>query len=485
MLFSQIMKLKPLKNYAPESIYLLLILLRKYGLKGQFTQSVDEIIRDSKATRNTVVELFRDLKEGGYVVVEPSWVVKGKGKSVYHFTEKVDDLLNSDSRLKAVCESIKPATVSVMNSHSFQSFGGVNLKIRNSNRLFLSILVAHADEFGIVSNLSFSDISKSMGGISRDRFKSQLSTAKKMGVIEYRIAGVTGKRLFGKTKSTFYLNITHPLLESSFSHLGELKIHLDEVFDGTDRTESIALGKVSLWLSGKQTKSAFSKVNKDGIITEFYNWPVEILCLRPLVDANPKPYEVLSVVGYFRDRVVLEQLQLVLNNLASEMMFRNWIYHSDIIWTKRMRELLSWENLLPTASINRLKTEFQPVDSIDRLLLQRHDLALSDEAKIYLELVAWLLALSREIALRFERLLKLIYSEQTWEGGEFWIRPIVHDGYTVRRLHIVLKSTSCRGSCEVRVGKHDEIRIRGQEWKVIEIPNFRDMFRTSFMHQFT
>ncbi|MDF5602341.1 hypothetical protein P3746_28600, partial [Vibrio parahaemolyticus] len=144
------MKLKSLKNYTPESIYLLLFLLRKYGLNGQFTESVDEIVRDSKATRNTVVELFRDLKEGGCVVVEPSWVVKGKGKNVYHFTEKVDELLNSDSCLKAVCESIKPATASVMNSDSLQSFGGVNLKIRNSNRLFLSILVAHADEFGTV-----------------------------------------------------------------------------------------------------------------------------------------------------------------------------------------------------------------------------------------------------------------------------------------------------------------------------------------------
>ncbi|MDW2202515.1 hypothetical protein R7007_12675 [Vibrio sp. 1636] len=479
------MKLKSLKNYTPESIYLLLFLLRKYGLNGQFTESVDEIVRDSKATRNTVVELFRDLKEGGCVVVEPSWVVKGKGKNVYHFTEKVDELLNSDSCLKAVCESIKPATDSVMNSDSLQSFGGVNLKIRNSNRLFLSILVAHADEFGTVSNLSFSDISKSMGGISRDRFKSQLSTAKKMGVVEYHIAGVTGKRLFGKTKSTFYLNISHPLLELGFCHLGELKIHLKEVFDGTEKTESIALGIVSTCLSRDKTKHYFSKVNKDGIITEFYKWPVEVSCLRPIVNANPNPYEVLSVVGHYRDRVVLEQLQLVLNDLASEMMFRNWIEHSDIIWTTRMRELLSWKKILPTRDRILLKAEHHPIENIDELLLRRHELALSDEAKIYLEIVAWLLALAREIALRFERLLKLIYSEQTWEGGEFWIRPIVHDGYSVRRLHIVLKSTSCQGSCEVRVGKHDEIRIRGQEWKVIEIPNFRDMFRASFMHQFT
>ncbi|HHC6637471.1 TPA: hypothetical protein ACN397_001292 [Vibrio parahaemolyticus] len=143
------------------------------------------------------------------------------------------------------------------------------------------------------------------------------------------------------------------------------------------------------------------------------------------------------------------------------------------------------EKILPTRDRILLKAELHSIENIDELLLRRHELALSDEAKIYLEIVAWLLALAREIALRFERLLKLIYSEQTWEGGEFWIRPIVHDGYTVRRLHIVLKSTSCQGSCEVRVGKHDEIIIRGQEWKVIEIPNFRDMFRTSFMHQFT
>ncbi|HCM0913204.1 TPA: hypothetical protein N2817_001359 [Vibrio parahaemolyticus] len=173
------MKLKPLKNYTPESIYLLLFLLRKYGLNGQFTQSVDEIICDSKATRNTVVELFRDLKEGGYVVVEPSWVVKGKGKNVYHFTEKLDDLLNSDSRLKAVCESSRAATVFEINSHSLQSFGGDNLKIRNSNKLFLSILVAHADEFGTVSDLSFSDISKSMGGLVKTDLNHNCQPPKK------------------------------------------------------------------------------------------------------------------------------------------------------------------------------------------------------------------------------------------------------------------------------------------------------------------
>ncbi|MFH4601625.1 hypothetical protein [Vibrio diabolicus] len=476
------MKLKPLKNYTPESIYLLLFLLRKYGLKGQFTQSVDEIIRDSKATRNTVVELFRDLKEGGYVVVESSWLVKGKGKNVYHFTEKVDELLNSDSCLKAVCGSIKPATVSVMNSDSLQSFGGVNLKIRNSNRLFLSILVAHADEFGTVSNLSFSDISKSMGGISRDRFKSQLSTAKKMGVVEYHIAGVTGKRLFGKTKSTFYLNISHPLLESSFRCLGELKIYLNDAFHKTKRTESIALGIFSE--SRDKTSHVFSKLSKDEALTEFHNWPDELSCLKRIVEDNPNPSVELSVLWYFRDRAVLEQLQLVLNALASEMMFRTWIYQSDIKWTKRMKELLSWEKLLSTRSRNLFKTELHSLESIDELLLRRHELALNDEAKIYLKLVTWLLALAREIALRFERLLKIIYGEQAWKGGEFQIRPIVEDGSTICRFHIVFQSTSCQGLCEVRVGKHDEIRIHGQEWKAIENPYFRNLFIDLFMHQF-
>ncbi|MBS9824344.1 hypothetical protein [Vibrio alginolyticus] len=479
------MKLKPLKNYTPESIYLLLFLLRKYGLNGQFTQSVEEIVRDSKATRNTVVELFRDLKEGGYVVVESSWLVKGKGKNVYHFTKKVDVLLNSDRCLKAVCESIKPATVSVMNSHSLQSFGGANLKIRNSNRLFLSILVAHADEFGSVSNLSFSDISKSMGGISRDRFKSQLSTAKKMGVVEYHIAGVTGKRLFGKTKSTFYLNISHPLLESSFRCLGELKIHLNQLFNETLYTESIALGKVSTWLSREQTKSNFIRVNDDGITTEFYNFPTAISCLRPIVDANPNPSEVLSVMDYFRDRVVFEQLQLVLNDLASEMLFRSWKSYSNITWTTRMRELLSWEKLLPARDRTLLKAEIHSVDCIHQLLLRRHELPISDEAKNYLEVVTWLLALAREIALRFEGLLTLFLEEQNWDESEFRIRPVIHDKFYLRRFHIVFKSNFFQGMSEVQLGGNNKIRILGQEWKAIENPHFIDRFISLFKHEFS
>lgn len=76
-----------------------------------------------------------------------------------------------------------------------------------ATRMLLATLYSRADSCGVVINLSLYRLSK-LTGISEDRLDSQLKIIKNLGYMIDRISGLTGKCIFGRAASTFYMNIS-------------------------------------------------------------------------------------------------------------------------------------------------------------------------------------------------------------------------------------------------------------------------------------
>lgn len=84
------------------------------------------------------------------------------------------------------------------------------------NRLLLSVLLCHADRFGVVSNLGSSALCK-VTGLSQERLMYRVRVLIEQGLIRAYVPGVTSTLLSAKTKSIYFLNLNHPELSDEGS----------------------------------------------------------------------------------------------------------------------------------------------------------------------------------------------------------------------------------------------------------------------------
>lgn len=79
------------------------------------------------------------------------------------------------------------------------------------NRLLLSVLLCHADRFGVVSDLGSSALCN-ITGLSKERLRNRVQRLINQGLIRAYVPGATGTVLFTKIKSVYFLNLNHPEL---------------------------------------------------------------------------------------------------------------------------------------------------------------------------------------------------------------------------------------------------------------------------------
>lgn len=77
------------------------------------------------------------------------------------------------------------------------------------NRLVLMVLLAHADDAGVVRGMGPAELAK-LVGIRKDRFQRQVGKLKELGYIRGVVPGISGQRLFGVAPGAYYLNLAHP-----------------------------------------------------------------------------------------------------------------------------------------------------------------------------------------------------------------------------------------------------------------------------------
>jgi len=84
------------------------------------------------------------------------------------------------------------------------------------NRLLLSVLLCHADRFGVVRDLGSSVLCK-VTGLSKEGLKHRVQRLIDQGLIRAYVPGATSSVLFVKMKSVYFLNLNHPELSDEGS----------------------------------------------------------------------------------------------------------------------------------------------------------------------------------------------------------------------------------------------------------------------------
>lgn len=98
------------------------------------------------------------------------------------------------------------------------------------NRLLLAVLLAHADEFGVVQGLGARDLSN-LTGLKKEVLRQRLDSLKSLQFIRAAVSGVTGAKLFKPTPSQYFLNLGHSMLQAQtapFSMIFRTRLNYDD-----------------------------------------------------------------------------------------------------------------------------------------------------------------------------------------------------------------------------------------------------------------
>lgn len=302
-----------------------------------FELSVKNIAQNFCSTVNTVTSLLKKMNEADWIKIQKRQKIKGKDTSIYTFNKSFLNLVGEDEFLTKIANCNKDTIKKIIthgsvrrNNETEESLG---LSYRSSNRLFLLILFIHANEFGVIKNLSATDICKLMGGISRDRFKSQLNHLYVIGAIKTHVPGVTGKRLFGKIKGTFYLNLEHSFFKNIARKPFSISIQLNFVLSGNELTQASHLFFAYKRIVRQNSSQMQSKV------LETTNW-------HPAISSSIDKHHIKSVLPFFKNHALHDQFQSKLEQLSSLMLSNHF---EDLVLPEKMNCLKEylWLEMLP------------------------------------------------------------------------------------------------------------------------------------------
>ncbi len=193
-----------------EEKYAILRLLHLSNLKGGkvVASSARELAGELFISMQSMLLAVKYLESQGYLERSGDWSKSGTDKEVtYRLTSDFYACLNRDD---SVVSSVWLERLSVLLASKELN----QLSTRAAVKLLLLTLAAHADENGVVRNLSIKCLTKLLGRFSKDRHRSQMALlTKRKFILEY-CAGLSGHVLFGKQSSEYLVNINHPVFQA-------------------------------------------------------------------------------------------------------------------------------------------------------------------------------------------------------------------------------------------------------------------------------
>lgn len=166
--------------------------------------SFGEYAKQFRLTNNRVGQAIRELEARGVISISKEQGVDHRPKSLIVVDGDFADKLEASFENYSV--EVDGGLIRDV------AFGALRLEgskgLTALNRLFLSVLLVHSSKTGMVDDLGQASLSK-LTGFSVDQRRSQVSKLAELGFIRALVPGVTGRYLFGSTKSRYFLNMGH------------------------------------------------------------------------------------------------------------------------------------------------------------------------------------------------------------------------------------------------------------------------------------
>ena len=174
-----------------------------------FSWSVRGLAARFDASIGTAQKLMRKLKSAELVVHDDSDFNLGhRSKEVYKLSAFFSDMLSKYNAVKSPHALLQ---------NRLLNQGRESAKLLRSNIWLLVVLLEHADEYGVVSTMSYGDI-ELMTGMSVHRIKSQIHLLTKCGFILSQVPGQKRAMFQISKPSVYFMNIRHDFFGDDRKH---------------------------------------------------------------------------------------------------------------------------------------------------------------------------------------------------------------------------------------------------------------------------
>lgn len=155
-----------------------------------------------------------------YGLLDEIWTQEGKRSSkLYQLSEGLELLLASIT-LNTPCDHRELITevLTGLNAHGDGSSGMVNPNIKAQHRTLLIYLLYKADLGGAARGVAQNQIYRNTG-VSSEQLRNITNTLYQEELLHRYVPGMTGKRLYGRSPGTYFLNLSTPCFSSRYSRV--------------------------------------------------------------------------------------------------------------------------------------------------------------------------------------------------------------------------------------------------------------------------
>lgn len=231
----------------PDERLLLLSLYLDYSQLSSFSCSIEKLVNEHPASRKSITAFFKKMQFMNFLKVEKSYGTRGPNR--YFFTEHCHQWRETDSILGSITEAnhlmyskvIREPCEPIVRRNE-------DIKLSNSNRFLLLILILKSDSLGRVSSLSISELSKLMG-VSTGSIKLRIKVLKAIGLLSVYIPGCSHKAIFGKSKGVLILDVMNAFISDLFPKASRLTANMPNFYD----SDFFGISEVSALLAGMKT----------------------------------------------------------------------------------------------------------------------------------------------------------------------------------------------------------------------------------------
>ncbi len=417
------------EGLSPEARFLLLCLVQG-GAGGGLAVTV---LRARLGVSERVMSrLGRELKELDYVIEKELVLPTGKRGRAIELSSRFRGLdvwteVDRSFRVGMVAPWAKlsermlmlppPASLPLRQGVSGKKFPhrkGAGKDLSASNRLLMAVLLALADDCGVVRGIWPKAIAR-LVGMSGVQLRYQLGKLLGLGYLRAVVPGVTGRSLFGVSPGAYFLNLSHPDYADSVPPSSWLIYPASVMGEGSDRKRDAAVLYRQLMLSGQRHLGSYwGAILMDCEVTG----PDQVALLREYFDGVGSP----NLPDYF---------QMKIEEYASWMLTHH----------RRVLTVAAWEQ---TGLLQKVAADLFPKQQMSAGVDGAIDKEGVAKRTVVIRLVS-LLAI--QLATRIDRALRgsfrdeeaEIYSNQLVnpDGCSCLIMPVVDGGARHVAIHVV------------------------------------------------
>lgn len=209
----------------PEGKYLLVRILLCYLAGGGVVSTAKELSEKFGVSLEAVSKALKALEAQGFFTVTSAPDGKGRPKRRFAFSKLLTSALEKVTPPEGyepvfdlepfLAMDTNPAEGEQIRRPDWDDgvlFGNRKVgSLSATNRLLISVLLAHADKFGIVTSLGTAALRKATG-LSGERLTYRLTRLVATGVIREYVPGASSRPLLGRADSIYVLNLADPEL---------------------------------------------------------------------------------------------------------------------------------------------------------------------------------------------------------------------------------------------------------------------------------